>query len=180
MKALTITLKQKLTLVLLSALVLPFNSATAKSDLEIMGEVQRARVLERGEDHSQHLKPAEKGQQFRGVYYGYLPCDYCAGIKMTLSLKNKKNYLLVIQYAQASNKEFYEKGKYIWDDITRTVTLVERANKKNKDKSNRIFQIKDDSTLVQLTSEGKRMKGNQKDYSLLRADSMKNRTVHIH
>ena len=74
----------------------------AKSDKQTMGDVQRARELANQDvDHSKHKKPVDKSQIFRGVYYGYLPCDYCAGIKMTLSLKNKKNYLLVTQYAQA-------------------------------------------------------------------------------
>ncbi|MCK5830613.1 MAG: copper resistance protein NlpE N-terminal domain-containing protein [Methylococcales bacterium] len=176
MQALTITLKQKLTLLLLSVLSMSFNPAMAKSDMQIMGEVQKAREMNRSKgDHSKHFKPVDKDQEFRGVYYGYLPCDHCAGIKMTLSLKNKKNYLLVTQYAQSSNREYYEKGKYIWDEKTRIVTLVAR-----KDSSKRKLRIKNEGALIVLTSEEKKMKGDQDQYTLLRTDKKKSREVHIH
>ncbi len=178
MKALTIPLKQKLTLILLSIFIISFNPAMAKSDKDAMGDVQRAREMARQNgDHSKHRKPVDESQQFRGVYYGYLPCKDCAGIKMTLSLKNKKNYLLVTQYAQASVREFYEKGKYNWDDKSRTVTLTAR-----KDSSIRKLHIKDEGTLILLTSEGPHMKtGQDKDkYALRRSDTVKAREVHMH
>ena len=178
MKALTILLKQKLTLILLSIFIISFNPAMAKSDKEAMGDVQRARELARQKGgHSKHMKPVDESQQFRGVYYGYLPCKDCAGIKMTLSLKNKKNYLLVTQYAQESIREFYEKGKYAWDDKSRTVTLTPR-----KDLSIRKLQIKNEGTLILLTSEGPHMKtGQDKDkYALRRSDTIKAREVHMH
>ncbi len=176
MQAFTITLNQKLTLLLLSILTIAFNPAMAKSDMQIMGEVQKAREMSRKNvDHSQHVKPVDKSQQYRGVYYGYLPCDFCAGIKMTLSLKNKKNYLLVTQYAQSSNREFFEKGKYTWDANSDTVTLVSR-----KDSSIRKLRIKNEGTLVVLGKDGQPMEGNQKQYSLLRTDKNKARALHIH
>ncbi|TXK93021.1 hypothetical protein BMR07_14385 [Methylococcaceae bacterium CS1] len=90
------------------------------------------------------------------------------------SLKNKQNYLLVTQYAQASTKEFYEKGKYIWDDKSGIVTLTAR-----KDSSIRKLRIKDEGTLIVLTSEGASMKGNQDKYTLLRGDKRNSRDVHI-
>ena len=176
MKVLTIPLKQKLTLILLSVFIISFNPAMAKSDKQAMGDVQRARELTRQKvDHSKHKKPVDESQQFRGVYYGYLPCDNCAGIKMTLSLKNKKNYLLVTQYAQASNKEYYDKGKYEWDDISHTVTLTSR-----KDSSIRILRIKNEGTLIMPPPDGKPIKGNQDKYALTRSDKNKAREVHIH
>ena len=94
---------------------------------------------------------------------------------MTLSLKNKRNYLLVTQHAQASTREFYEKGKYTWDDKNHIVTLVNR-----KDSSVRKFRIKNDSALIQLTSDGESMTGNQDKYILLRSDKNKSREVHMH
>ncbi len=176
MKAITILLKQKLTLILLSVLIVSYNPVLARSDMEIMGDVQRAREMARQNgDHSKHMESVDESQKFRGVYYGYLPCKECAGIKMTLSLKNKKNYLLVTQYAQASNREYYDKGKYKWDEKTSTVTLTSR-----KDSSVRKFFIKDEGTLVKLSSEGKLMKGDQDKYSLVRSDMKKSREVHIH
>ena len=177
MKILTRPLKQKLTLILFGVLSISFNPVMAKSsDMQTMGDVQRAREMARQSgDHSKHIKPVDESLKFRGVYYGYLPCKHCAGIKMTLSLKNKKNYLLVTQYAQASTKEFYEKGKYIWDDKSATVTLIAR-----KDSRVRKLRIKDEGSLVVLTSDGVSMKGSQDQYTLLRSDKTKSRDVHIH
>jgi len=173
----TRSLQQKLALIFLGILSISFNPAMAElSDMQAMGEVQKARELARQNgDHSKHLKPVDESQKFRGVYYGYLPCKHCAGIKMTLSLKNKKNYLLVTQYAQASTKEFYEKGKYDWDDKSAMVTLTAR-----KDSSIRKLRIKDEGSLIVLTSDGARMKGSQGQYTLLRNDMRKSREVHIH
>jgi hypothetical protein len=172
----TSTLKQKLMLILFSVLTITFNSAMAKSDMQMMGEVQKAReMLRHGGDHSKYTKLIDESQKFRGVFYGYLPCDHCAGIKMTLSLKDKRNYLLVTQYAQSSNREYFEKGKYTWDETSRIVTLVAR-----KDSSIRKLRIKNEGTLIVLTSEGGKMIGNQDKYTLLRTDKKKSRALHIH
>ena len=176
MKALTIIIKKNLPLVLLCVLTITFNPAMARSDKDMMGDVQKARALSQQKgDHSKHMKPVDESQKFRGIYYGYLPCKHCAGIKMTLSLKNKRNYLLVTQYAQASNREYFEKGKYTWDDKTRTVTLVSK-----KDSKVQKYTIKDEGTLIQFDSNGTHMKTNQDDYTLRRGDTVKTRAVHIH
>lgn len=174
---LTITLKKTLSIAIFCFATANFNSAIAKSDMQLMGDVQKARELSRQKDHSKHVMPKElsESERFRGVYYGYLPCKHCAGIKMTLSLKNKRNYLLVTQYAQASNREFFEKGKYNWDDKSRTVTLTSR-----KDSNTRILHIKDEGSLVVLSPEGNKMKGDQDQYTLVRSDKNKARAVHIH
>ena len=176
MNTLISPLIHKLTLLSLGLLTFVCNPVTANTDKQAMREVQIARELaRRGKNHSQHKKPVDKDQQFRGVYYGYLPCKHCAGIKMTLSLKNKKNYLLVTQYAQASTKEFYEKGKYTWDDKSGLVTLTSR-----KDSNIRKLRIKNDGALIMLSFDGVDMKNNQKEYTLLRSDKNKSREVHIH
>ena len=61
MKALTIPLKQTLTLILFSVLIFSFTPAIAQSDKQAMGEVQRARELARqNEDHSKHIKPVDE------------------------------------------------------------------------------------------------------------------------
>ncbi|MCK5898284.1 MAG: copper resistance protein NlpE N-terminal domain-containing protein [Methylococcales bacterium] len=166
-------------LILLSVSVssIAFNPASAKSDMEIMADVQRAREkLREKAGHAKHeMKPVEESQKYRGVFYGYLPCDDCAGVKMTLSLKNKQNYLLVTQYARSSNKEYYEKGKYEWNKKTRMVTLTSRkAGKIQK------YRIKNEGKLILLSPDGVTLKGNQNKYTLLRTDKNKARSVHIH
>lgn len=163
-------------LILLSIFIVSYQQAWAKSDKQIMGDVQRARELAHpNNDHMKHTNTVDPSQKFRGVYYGYFPCEHCAGIKTTLSLKNRQNYLLVTQYAQASSREYYEKGKYTWDDQSNTVTLISR-----KDASVRKFHINNAGEIVQLSSEGEAMKGNQSDYILRRSDLTKSREIHTH
>lgn len=177
MQAITIPSKQTLTLILLSVLTVALNPVMAKSDMEIMGDVQKAREKSRKqENHLNHKKSVSENQKFRGVYYGYLPCGDCDGIKTTLSLKNKNNYLLVTQPARNPSREYFDKGKYIWDDKSRTVTLISR-----KDSDMQKYHIKDDATLIQLTTDdGAPININSDKYVLQRGDTVKTRAVHIH
>jgi len=128
-------------------------------------------------DHSAHLSPERTTGGFRGVYYGYLPCheENCNGIKMTLSLNAKSNYLLVIQPAKPQNRESFEKGKYEWDDTTGVVLLTP-----NKDVPQRRLAIKDEGTLLYLRSDGAHMTGDQDRYLLQRSDKANNREMHVH
>ena len=171
-------IKVTLNLVLLGVLAVAFNPVQGNTDMKAMEAVQKARELKREgkKDHSKHVMPAAKViGKYRGVYYGYLPCKDCDGVKMTLSLKNKHNYLLVTQSAKSSSREYYDKGKYVWDDKTQVVTLTSRKNKRV-----RHYTIKDESTLIPFTKEDKVRTSNQEDYLLLRSDTVKNREVHIH
>jgi hypothetical protein len=138
--------------------------------------LRQREALQQGQ-HAGHLSDANKGPDFRGVYYGYFPCKEadCSGIKITLSLKRSNNYLLVTQPAKPSAREFYEKGKFTWDDETRTVSLVP------KDKSTgKKYRIVDDATLILLNEDGATLAGDQDDYTLRRGDTTKTREMHIH
>lgn len=170
-------LKQKLTLILFSVL-LSVHSAIAATDLAAQESYLRARAMNRQQDseHANHAKPIDKSLEFHGIFYGYLPCDDCNGIKTTLSLKQKNNYLLVTQPARDSSKEYYEKGKYSWNEETHTVVLTPR-NQLNT----RQYFIKEEGVLVQLNSDGTPMPKKQADrYTLRRSDTAKTREVHIH
>jgi hypothetical protein len=179
MQTLTRKIKKHVTLILLSALLPALNPAWAESDKQLQEKTLKAREMshQKTMDHSAHLNQADETEGFRGVFYGYLPCKEkdCDGFKMTLSLKQKNNYLLVTQYAKSSSREFYEKGKYDWDDKTRVLSLTS-----NKNDLNRKFSIKDEGTLIQLNSDGTPMLGDQDDYTLARSDKSKSREVHIH
>ncbi len=179
MHTLNNTVKTKLALLFCGALLVPLNSAWAESDKQLQEKTLKARELshQKEMDHSAHSNPADETGGFRGVFYGYLPCKEkdCDGFKMTLSLKQKNNYLLVTQYAKASTREYYDKGKYNWDEPRRTLSIIS-----NKDNSTRLFTIQDEGTLVQLNSDGTPMPGDQDDYTLRRSDKSKSREVHIH
>lgn len=155
-----------------------FNSAKAESDKELQEKALKAREMNQSGtavDHSAHNNPVAVGGQFRGVFYGYLPCPdpECNGIKMTLSLNAKNKYLLVIQPAKVFNRESFEKGSYEWDDLKGMLVLTPY-----QDVPVRKLAIKDEGTLLYLTEESK--KGDDDRYLLQRADKAGNREMHIH
>ncbi len=171
-------LKKILTLIFFSIMLFA-NLAMAATDLTAQESFLRARVKNREQektDHSAHVNPVDKKLDFHGVFYGYLPCTDCNGIKTTLSLKQNNNYLLVTQPARDSSREFYEKGKYTWNEQTHTVVLTPR-----NDAVARQFFIKDEGTLIQLNSDGTPMSEElTESYTLRRSDTVKSREVHIH
>jgi hypothetical protein len=175
MQALKKQLKQNLTLFCFGTLLLALHPAMAATDQADQEKLLRARV-NRQTDHSAHLTPVDKSLEFHGVFYGYLPCNDCNGIKATLSLKQNSNYLLVTQPARESSREYYEKGKYSWNDENQTVVLTP-----NKEPTPRQYHIENEGTLIQLNSDGARMPSELADrYTLRRSDMVKSREVHIH
>jgi copper homeostasis protein (lipoprotein) len=168
---------QTLILIFFSGVLSVLNPAAANSDKEMQDKLLRQReALQLGE-HAGHVAEASKGPDFKGVYYGYFPCkeEDCSGIKMTLSLKRNNNYLLVTQPAKASSREFYEKGKFTWNDNTRTVVLDPKEDIPAKH-----YRIVDEATLIQLNADGSEMAGDQDDFTLRRGDTTKSREMHIH
>jgi uncharacterized lipoprotein NlpE involved in copper resistance len=175
---LTKHLKQNLALIFFSTLVSAYSPAMAESDMQIQERVLKAREMlnKQNSDHAAHANPIDKSLEYHGVFYGFLPCNDCNGIKATLSLKQKNNYLLVTQPARESSREYYEKGKYTWNDENQTVVLTP-----NKDSTTRQYHIDDEGTLVQLSPGGARMTGDEANrYILRRSDTVKSREVHIH
>lgn len=165
-----------LTLIFLSIL-LSANQAIAATDTTAQENYARALAKNHQQDmdHSAHATP-DKNLDFHGVFYGYVPCNDCNGIKTTLSLKQNNNYLLVTQPARDSSREFYEKGKYTWNEETNILVLTPR-----KDEPARQYQIKDEGTIVQMNSDGTPMAEELADsYTLRRSDKVKGREVHIH
>jgi hypothetical protein len=154
------------------------NHALAATDLTAQESYARALAKNHQQetDHSAHENPIDKSLDFHGVFYGFLPCNGCNGIKATLSLKQKNNYLLVTQPAKESSREFYEKGKYTWNEETHILVLTPR-----KESDIRQFLIKDEGTIVQLNSDGTPMPEElSESYTLRRSDTVKSREVHIH
>lgn len=177
MKPLKHQITPYLTLILVSIMLSAVNPAVAESDKQMQDKLLRQReALQQGE-HAGHANMAEKGPDFRGIYYGYFPCkeEDCSGIKITLSLKRNNNYLLVTQPAKPSSREFFEKGKFTWNDDTRTVVLTP----KDKPAPGQ-YRIVDEGTLIQLNADGSALAGDQDDYTLRRGDTVKSRDIHIH
>ncbi len=178
MHTLKIQLKQNMALAFFAVLVSALHPAMAESDKQIQERVLKAREMahQQHTEHEGHVKPISESEEFRGVFYGFLPCNDCNGIKTTLSLKQKNNYLLVTQPARESSREYYEKGKYSWNDKNHTVVLTPR-----KESTKRQYHIENEGTLIQLNSDGERITGDRADdYILRRSDTVKSREVHIH
>ncbi len=170
-------LKQQLILISFSML-LSGNLAMAATDTTMQDSFVKARIKshEQNMDHSVHVEPIDKNLEFHGIFYGYLPCKDCSGIKSTLSLKNNNNYLLVTQPAKESSREFYEKGKYTWNEEKHTVVLTPRNSA-----DTRQYFIKDEGTLILLNADGTKMKGDDEDsYALRSSDTVKSREIHFH
>lgn len=169
---------QNLALIFFSPLLLALHPAMAETDLEAQENFLRLRVMSHQQktDHTAHAIPIDKSLDFHGVFYGFLPCDDCNGIKATLSLKQKNNYLLVTQPAKESSREYYEKGKYSWNEENHTVVLTPR-----KGSATRQYHIENEETLVQLNTDGTRITGDKADeYVLRRSDTVKSREIHFH
>lgn len=169
----------KVLFLVIGALLCPLDAVWAETDMQIQEKALKARELSHSNamDHSAHADSGKVPGKFRGVFYGYLPCheENCDGLKMTLSLNPKNNYLLVIQPAKPQNRESFEKGKYEWDDSKGTVVLTP-----NKEAPIRRLAIKDEGTLRYLSTEGTPLPGNQDKYLLQRSDRAGNRDMHIH
>lgn len=154
-------------------------STMAATDLVAQQKFLEAKMKSHQQEgeHANHLNPVEESKKFRGVFYGFLPCDNCNGIKAILSLKDNNNYLLVTQPAKESSREFYEKGKYTWDDDNKLVLLTP----KNHESTTRQYRIKDEGTLIQLNDDGQKFTGEKANsYILRRSDTVQSREVHIH
>lgn len=176
MQTLHLTIKKNVTLIVLGSLISSLHPVWAESDMQLQEKALKAREISRHQamGHNPDEGVVDETGGFRGVYYGYLPCTEkdCDGLKLTLSLKQKNNYLLVSQFAKASSREYYEKGKYEWDDKTHMLSLLP-----NKNGTKRQFSIQNESTIVQLNNASP---SNQEDFTLRRSDVAKSREVHIH
>lgn len=173
MRALKQQLNYRLALLFFAMLsALPGMAAT---DIEAQEGFAKARSKsqQEGMDHSAH---ADTSQVFHGIFYGYLPCNDCDGVKTTLSLKQNNSYLLVTQPARASSREYYERGKYEWNDESRTVVLTPTKGGTNK----RNYYIEDEGTIIQLNENGSRITEDADRYILRSSDTYKSREVHIH
>lgn len=176
MQTLKTTIRKNVGLIFIMLFVA--NSAIAATDLTAQENYLKAKIKnhEQNMDHSTHAAPIDKNLDFHGIFYGYLPCSDCDGIKTTLSLKQNNNYLLVTQPARDSSREYYEKGKYNWNEAAQTLTLTPRNSSETRQ-----YLIKDEGTIVQLNSDGSPMpKELTEGYTLQRSDTVKSREVHIH
>jgi hypothetical protein len=163
--------QHRLALLLFSGLLLNYQPVLAEQPKSVAEALHR--------NHASHQNYAVPQNDWRGVFYGFVPCgeEDCPGVKMTLSLNANNNYTLVVQKAKESVRELYEKGKYEWSDEKHQVFLTPRKGKGVP----RQYAIEDEDTLLLLNDDGTRVTGSEaKRYVFNRSDTVKSREVHLH
>ncbi|MGE4270967.1 MAG: META domain-containing protein [Acidithiobacillus sp.] len=106
---------------------------------------------------------AKTSLDWSGSYAGNLPCADCAGIRMTISLRNDDHYLLTHQYA--SNKAggiFRSQGTFHWLPGASEIELSSADGER--------FQVVENA-LVPLTGEGKALELGGKRWVLNKVSS---------
>lgn len=106
-----------------------------------------------------------------GLYFGFIPCDDCKGIKTTLALNANNSYVLLTQYAGKSDREFVEKGKFNISENGEKLVLTPKKGGIDQQQ-----YLIDDDMLVKLDEEGNRITKDGADrYILHRKDIVKKR-----
>jgi copper homeostasis protein (lipoprotein) len=105
---------------------------------------------------------AQNSLDWPGIYYGFLPCEDCKGIKATLALNKNNTYILITQYVGKSEREFVEKGKFTWSNKSDTIVLTPRKSATTQE------YFVGENMLIQLDKEGNRISGKLADRYVLR------------
>jgi copper homeostasis protein (lipoprotein) len=109
---------------------------------------------------------AQNNIDWPGIYYGFTPCDGCEGIKTTLALNKNNSYMLMTQNVGQSKREIVEKGKFTWDNLTKTIVLTSRDNS-----TTRQYSVAE-NMLIQLDNNGNRISGKLANRYILRRTDM--------
>jgi copper homeostasis protein (lipoprotein) len=96
---------------------------------------------------------AEQSLDWPGLYYGFMPCDDCNGIKTTLALNKNGTYALYTQHMGKSEREFIEKGKFTWGNKDNVIVLTPR-----KGQSSQQYFV-GENVLIKLDEDGNRITG---------------------
>lgn len=118
-----------------------------------------------------NIHHAQNSVDWPGVYYGFLPCDDCKGIKSTLALNKNNTYILITQNVGQSKREVVEKGKFTSGDKNDTLVLTSR------DGSTTRQYFVGENMLIQLDNNGNRISGKLADRYILRRSDMKESTA---
>lgn len=116
---------------------------------------------------------AQKSLDWPGIYYGYLPCPDCNGVKTTLALNKNGSYILITQNMGKSVRDFVEKGKFAVGDKPDTIILTPRKS------TNTQQYLVGENMLIHLDHNGDRITGKEADrYILRRTDVTKPTSAH--
>ncbi|NOT84356.1 MAG: copper resistance protein NlpE [Methylococcaceae bacterium] len=118
--------------------------------------------------HDQNARHAQDNMDWPGIYQGFMPCADCAGVKTTLAFNKNNSYVLMTQFIGKSDREFVEKGKFTWDNNSKTITLTPRKSATTQQ------YIVEENSLIQLDPNGKRFTGKYAEHYVLRRKDVAN------
>lgn len=123
----------------------------------------------------QNMHQEQTSLDWPGLYFGFMPCSDCKGIKTTLALNKNNTYILTTEYVGKSIREFIEKGKFAWSDQKDTIVLTPR---KNSTAAPQYYLVGEDK-LVRLDENGVPYTGDlAKRYTLHRKDVIEQSEFH--
>jgi len=120
-------------------------------------------------NHDSHS--SQNSLDWPGIYYGFLPCDDCKGVKATLALNKNNTYILITQYVGKSEREIVEKGKFSPGDKSNTLVLSPR-----KSTATKLYYV-GENQLIQLDDDGNRITGKLADRYILRRTDVTDQTM---
>ncbi|MGR9013031.1 MAG: copper resistance protein NlpE [Gammaproteobacteria bacterium] len=127
---------------------------------------------ETAEARDSDIHHSQNSADWPGIYYGFIPCDDCKGIKSTLALNNNNSYILITQYVGKSEREIVEKGRFTPGNKVNTIVLTPR-----KTSITRQYLI-GENMLIQLDDNANRIPGKLADRYILRRKSMTEPAIH--
>jgi len=122
--------------------------------------------------HEGHQEPSSL--DWPGIYFGFLPCEDCVGIKTSLALNKNNSYILMTQFTGKSEREFVEKGKFTWGEKENTIVLTPK-----KGSEPHYYEVGKD-VLIQLDNHGNRIAGKAADRYVLRRTDVTGKTEQTH
>ena len=130
-------------------------------------------IAQTADSTHEHAAHGHQTLDWPGIYYGFTPCADCEGVKTSLALNKNNSYILIIEYAGKSPREFVEKGKFSWDDDNSVIILTSRDGK------NTHYYKAAPNAMTQLDAQGKAFTGKQAErYILKRRDVTLEATTH--
>jgi copper homeostasis protein (lipoprotein) len=141
----------------------PFNQLINLAIFIVMSLCYRPVFAETTETKAHH---SQNSLDWPGIYYGFLPCDDCKGIKAKLALNKNNTYIFITQYIGKSEREFVEKGKYTEGNESNTLVLTPRNSSASK------YYLVDENKLIQLDDDGNRITGKLADRYILRRNDV--------
>ncbi len=99
---------------------------------------------------------------WNGTYHGVLPCADCAGIEISVKLRNDLTYVVRSRYEGKSEEIYHTQGVFVWSEDGSTISL----NTDEEPEEPTQYQV-GENRLFMLDRDGKRITGDLEDRYIL-------------